>query len=61
MIDRFGHALASWLLPINVWTAALLACILLVDLALARYARASLRIALYSPILLRVVLPFSAS
>ena len=36
MIDRLGHALAAWLLPVNAWTAALLVCALLLDRALAR-------------------------
>jgi hypothetical protein len=61
MIDRFGHVLATWLLPVNAWTAALLAAALLVDRALARRVRASLRIALYVPVVLRVVVPFSWS
>ena len=57
MIDRLGHALAAWLLPVNAWTAVLLACALLLDHALARRARASLRIALYAPVALRVLVP----
>lgn len=61
MIDRIGHALAAWLLPVNAWTAALLACALLLDRALARRARASLRIALYAPVALRVLVPLSWS
>lgn len=61
MIDRLGHALAAWLVPINAWTAALLACALLLDRALARHARASLRIALYAPVALRILLPLSWS
>jgi beta-lactamase regulating signal transducer with metallopeptidase domain len=61
MIDRLGHALAAWLLPVNAWTAALLVCALLLDRALARRARASLRIALYVPVALRVLVPLSWS
>jgi beta-lactamase regulating signal transducer with metallopeptidase domain len=60
-IDRLGHALAGWLLPVNVWTAALLACALLFDRLLARHTRASLRIALYAPVALRALLPLSWS
>jgi beta-lactamase regulating signal transducer with metallopeptidase domain len=61
MIDRLGHALAAWLLPVNAWTAALLVCAVLLDRVLARRARASLRIALYVPIALRVLVPLSWS
>jgi beta-lactamase regulating signal transducer with metallopeptidase domain len=59
MVDGLGHAVASWLLPANAWTAVLLAGALLLDRALARRARASLRIALYAPVALRVLVPFS--
>ncbi|HEY6459369.1 MAG TPA: M56 family metallopeptidase, partial [Polyangiaceae bacterium] len=51
--------LARWLLAMNLWTAALLAGALLLDVALARRARASWRIALYLPIALRLALPLS--
>ena len=61
MIERFGQALAAWLLPVNAWTAVLLAGALLLDRALARRARASVRMALYAPIALRVLLPLSWS
>jgi beta-lactamase regulating signal transducer with metallopeptidase domain len=61
MIDRLGQSLATWLLPVNVWTAALLVCALLLDRALARHARASLRIALYAPVALRALVPLSWS
>jgi beta-lactamase regulating signal transducer with metallopeptidase domain len=61
MIDRFGHALAAWILAVNGWTALLVACALLTDRLLARRARASLRMALYAPAVLRVVLPLSWS
>jgi beta-lactamase regulating signal transducer with metallopeptidase domain len=59
VLDRTGHELLSWLLPVNVATAVLLACALLLDRALARRARASLRIALYAPVALRVLIPLS--
>jgi hypothetical protein len=59
MIDRLGHALGAWLVPVNFWTAVLLGCALLVDRALARRTRASMRIALYAPVALRVLLPLS--
>jgi TonB family protein len=61
MIERLGHALVDWLVPINTWTAVLLGCALLVDRAIARRARASLRMALYVPVALRVLLPLSWS
>jgi len=61
MIDRLGHLLGAWLLPVNAWTAALLACAVLLDRLLARRARASLRIALYGPVALRVLVPLSWS
>jgi beta-lactamase regulating signal transducer with metallopeptidase domain len=61
MIDRLGHALAAWLLPVNAWTAALLVCAVVLDRVLARRARASLRIALYAPVALRVLVPLSWS
>lgn len=61
MIDGLGHALATWLLPVNAWTAVLLAFALLLDRTLARRARASLRIALYAPVALRVLVPLSWS
>jgi beta-lactamase regulating signal transducer with metallopeptidase domain len=61
MIDRLGQSLATWLLPVNVWTAALLVCALVLDRALARHARASLRIALYAPVALRAIVPLSWS
>jgi len=59
MIDHLGQALASWLVPVNAWTAVLFTCALLVDRALERHARASLRIALYAPVALRAVVPLS--
>ena len=61
MVDHIGHALAAWLVPINLWTAALLASAWAVDRAFGHRLRASLRIALYAPIGLRVVLPLSWS
>jgi hypothetical protein len=59
VLDRLGHALAAWLLPVTAWTAALFVVALLVDHALARRVRASVRIALYAPVALRVALPLS--
>jgi TonB family protein len=61
MIERLGLSLADWLVPVNAWTAALLACALLLDRTLARRTRASLRIALYAPVALRVLVPPSWS
>jgi beta-lactamase regulating signal transducer with metallopeptidase domain len=61
MIDSLGHTLLAWLLPVNAWTALLLALALLVDRALARRALASLRILLYVPVALRVLVPLSWS
>jgi beta-lactamase regulating signal transducer with metallopeptidase domain len=61
MIDRLGQHLTSWLVPANLWAALLFAAAFLVDRALARRASASLRIALYAPTVLRVIVPFSWS
>ncbi|MGH7298122.1 MAG: M56 family metallopeptidase, partial [Polyangiaceae bacterium] len=61
MIARFGHDLAAWLLPVNAWTLALLLGALVLDRALQHRALASLRIALYAPVVLRVLVPFSWS
>ena len=61
MIDDHGHALASWILSVNASTALLLAGASLIDRALGHRTRASLRILLYAPIALRVLLPFSWS
>jgi Zn-dependent protease with chaperone function len=61
MVDHIGRALAAWLVPVNAWTAALLVGGLLVDRLVGHRLRASLRIALYAPIALRVVLPLSWS
>ena len=61
MVDSLGHTLASWLLAVNVWTALLLAFAVVADWALARRARASVRIALYAPVALRVLVPLSWS
>jgi beta-lactamase regulating signal transducer with metallopeptidase domain len=61
VIDDLGHVLAAWLVRANVSTAALALAALLVDRALAHRARASLRIALYAPVALRVLAPFSWS
>jgi len=59
VIDHLGHALATWLVPVNAWAAALFAAAWLLDRALGRRMRASLRMALYAPVALRVVLPLS--
>jgi beta-lactamase regulating signal transducer with metallopeptidase domain len=56
-VESFGHALVDRVVPLEVWTAVLLAGALLLDRALARRARASLRIALYAPVGLRILLP----
>jgi beta-lactamase regulating signal transducer with metallopeptidase domain len=61
MITRLGSDLAAWLVPVNAWTLALLAGALLLDRALVRRLRASLRIALYAPVALRVLVPLSWS
>ncbi|HEY6462274.1 MAG TPA: M56 family metallopeptidase, partial [Polyangiaceae bacterium] len=61
MITRLGFDLAAWLVPVNAWALALLAGALLLDRALAHRMRASLRIALYAPVALRVLVPFSWS
>jgi beta-lactamase regulating signal transducer with metallopeptidase domain len=61
MTDHLGQWLASWLLPVNLWTAVLLAGALAVDRALATRSGASLRMALYAPVALRVIVPFSWS
>jgi beta-lactamase regulating signal transducer with metallopeptidase domain len=61
MVDHPGHALAAWILSVNASTAVLLIGALLIDRALGHRARASLRILLYAPLALRVLLPFSWS
>ena len=61
MIDRIGHALIDWVVFANAWTALLLVCAVVLNRALVRRAHASLRMALYAPIALRVLLPFSWS
>ena len=53
-LDATGEALVLRFGLLNVWTAALLAGAALADRALAHRARASLRIALYAPVALRV-------
>jgi hypothetical protein len=57
LIDSFGRIIVERFGLLNVWTAALLAGALLFDRALSRRARASLRIALYAPVGLRILLP----
>jgi Zn-dependent protease with chaperone function len=61
MIDQLGQWLTSRWLPVNLWTALLLAGALAVDRALATRSRASLRMALYAPVALRVIVPLSWS
>jgi beta-lactamase regulating signal transducer with metallopeptidase domain len=56
-LESFGQTLVERLVALEVWTAALLVGALVLDLALARRARASLRIALYAPVGLRILLP----
>jgi beta-lactamase regulating signal transducer with metallopeptidase domain len=58
-LTSFGRTLASWLVPMNAWAAALLVGALLLDRALASRTRASWRIALYAPVALRLLLPLS--
>jgi hypothetical protein len=53
----FGRALIDRLGPLNLWTALLLAGALGVDRLLSRRVRASWRIALYAPLLLRLAVP----
>jgi hypothetical protein len=60
-LDSFGRALVLHFGALNVWTATLLGGALLLDRALAHRARASLRIALYAPVALRVLLPLDWS
>jgi beta-lactamase regulating signal transducer with metallopeptidase domain len=61
VIDRLGHTLVTWLVAVNASTAILLAGAVLLDRALAHRTRASLRLVLYAPIALRVLLPLSWS
>jgi beta-lactamase regulating signal transducer with metallopeptidase domain len=56
-LESFGRALVGWVVQQNVSTALLLVGALAFDRALARRARASLRVALYAPVALRVLLP----
>jgi beta-lactamase regulating signal transducer with metallopeptidase domain len=56
-LTAWGRPLASWLMLMNAWTAALLAGALLLDRLLASRTRASWRIALYAPVVLRLLLP----
>ena len=57
LIASLGRAVVERFGLLNLWTAALLAGALVLDRALSRRARASLRIALYLPIGLRILLP----
>ncbi|AKU95094.1 Regulatory sensor-transducer, BlaR1/MecR1 family [Labilithrix luteola] len=56
LID-LGRVLVAKLLVLNVWTALLLAGAIVLDRALSPRVRASWRIALYAPLVLRVLLP----
>jgi beta-lactamase regulating signal transducer with metallopeptidase domain len=60
-LETAGRALVDRALTLNAWTAVLLGGALLVDRMLARRARASLRIALYAPVALRILLPLDWS
>jgi beta-lactamase regulating signal transducer with metallopeptidase domain len=61
LLESSGRALATRAGALNIWTAVLLAGALLLDRLLARRARASLRIALYAPVGLRILLPLDWS
>ena len=56
-IASFGRVVVERFGLLNLWTAALLAGALVLDRALSRRARASLRILLYVPLGLRILLP----
>ena len=56
-LESFGQVLVERFAALELWTAALLACAVVLDRALARRARASFRIALYAPVGLRILLP----
>ncbi len=58
-LTALGGFLARTVGPANAWTAAVLLGALLVDRALARRVRASVRMALYLPVALRLLLPMS--
>jgi Zn-dependent protease with chaperone function len=60
-LESFGRALVERFGLLNLWTALLLGGALVLDLALSRRMRASLRIALYAPLALRIVLPLDWS
>lgn len=61
LLESLGDALVLRSAALNFWTAALLGGALLLDRALARRARASLRIALYAPVAVRIALPLGWS
>jgi Zn-dependent protease with chaperone function len=61
LVDSFGRMIVERFSLLNLWTAALLAGAFVLDRALSRRARASLRIALYAPVGLRVLLPLDWS
>lgn len=56
-LSSFGESLLSWCLAANLSTVILLAAALIADVALSRRLAASWRIALYLPVLLRVLIP----
>src|ERR1700722_9362019 len=56
-LESFGSTLVDRFGALNVWTGALLGGALVLDRMLARRTRASLRIALYAPVALRILLP----
>jgi beta-lactamase regulating signal transducer with metallopeptidase domain len=60
-LQAFGRALVEGLGMLELSTALLLAAALVLDRALARRARASWRIALYAPVVLRVIVPLGWS
>jgi hypothetical protein len=49
-LESFGRALVERFGLLNFWTAVLFAGVVVLDRALSRRARASLRIALYAPV-----------
>lgn len=61
MIERIGHAIVAWLFTANTSTTVLFVGALLLERAPAYRMRASLRILLYLPVALRVLVPFSWS
>jgi beta-lactamase regulating signal transducer with metallopeptidase domain len=60
-LESFGHTLVGRFGALNVLTAALLGGALVLDRVLSRRVRASWRIALFAPVVLRVFLPLDWS